>query len=91
MSQNDLFEFFKLQYAENPEKYFTLQELNLFFKENEYCLRRKVLKLYAYGYLERKVEWVKLSYRLKQSQKDSSEVKSPFDNTLTKEEWRKAK
>lgn len=66
MNQCDIFNFLEREYKNGNTKYFTITELYVVF--NEYSLlslRRKVLKLYAFGYLDKKIFGLVIAYRVK--------------------------
>lgn len=90
MNQNNLLDWFRAKFKENPESWFkTLEIYRSFPDESERAFREKLIKLYAWGYLERKFQGLALLYRLKPVHADTTQAKSPFDNTLTTEEWKK--
>jgi hypothetical protein len=87
MNQTDLLNWFKSQHLEDKEKDFSKRELQSFFSDT--CgVGRKVNCLYAFGFLDIKIDGVYgARYKLK-SKAFNTKFQSPLDKDITNKELR---
>jgi hypothetical protein len=90
MNQTELLNWFKKEYSQDPEQWFSKKQIShLFPEEDKNAIGRKVNKLYAFGFLEVQNQEFPLVYKVKKEIyfKDS-EFKSPLNKDITTKELR---
>lgn len=82
MSQNDLIQWFIKQRETGNDSFYSMSEIAKHFKEcNQISTNRKVVKLYAYGYLDVNVKNWRRYFRIKEkyvSEKPKEPLKLQF-------------
>lgn len=94
MKQDILFFWFKETFEKGNKSFFSIPEIQLFFKDDPDLnnIRPLIIKLYAWGYLDINTDDIynrKYRIKIKYVNCDISEVKSPLASNLTFTEFEK--